>query len=302
MLLLDLELVVGGAGDDLELEAGQGVVGHDLAERARGEDVRLHVVDRIGRDRLGVKLVHRPAHPLLVDIGDEELDAFRVEVLGEEVAGLAEALDGHLEPRKVVGAVHPLGARLDPVVHAPRGHRRGVAASAQRAGDAGDVGRLMPHPLHVGHARPHVLRGDVATTQAVHEAAEGAEERLALLGPGIPDDDRLAAAQVQPRRRRLVGHAAGEPEHVFERLRLVGEGPHAATTQRGAEHGVVDRDDGLESGGLVGTEHHLLVVPLTHQFEHAGGHRSLLLQGEVQGAVGTGGGGSTGVSALKRRG
>jgi hypothetical protein len=76
----------------------------------------------------------------------------------------------------------------------------------------------------------------------------------------VPDDDRLAAAEVEPGQRCLVGHALGEVEHVVDGigLGLVGVEPRAS--QAGAEGGRVDRDDGGEATRLVLAEDDLFVA------------------------------------------
>jgi hypothetical protein len=112
------------------------------------------------------------------------------------------------------------------------------------AADADHVVALHEHPLHVLDGGAYVLGGDVAAAQALHEAAVGAEEHLVLLGLGGADDDRLAAPQVEARRGRLVGHAAGEAEDVAQGVGLGVVVPHAAAAEGGAEGGVVDGDDG----------------------------------------------------------
>jgi hypothetical protein len=73
---------------------------------------------------------------------------------------------------------------------------------------AGDEGRFLVDELHVVDVDADVLGGDVTAVERVDEAAEGAEQRLGLVLRGIADDHCLAAAQVQARHRRLVGHAA----------------------------------------------------------------------------------------------
>src|SRR5690606_12103936 len=59
---------------------------------------------------------------------------------------------------------------------------------------------------------------------------------------------------------RLVSHAARQAQHVAHRLLLGGIRPHAAAAERGAEVGIVDGDDRLQSALVVADEDHLLVV------------------------------------------
>jgi hypothetical protein len=68
---------------------------------------------------------------------------------------------------------------------------------------------------------------------------------------GIADDHGLAAAEVEAGERVLVGHAAGQVQHVLERLGLGGVRIEAGAAEGGAERGGVDRDDRAQTGGLV---------------------------------------------------
>src|SRR3989475_8162094 len=73
------ELVVRRTRYDLDLQPRDGGVVDHGAERARGEDARPHVVDRVRRDRLRPTLLHHALHPLRIDVG-----AGDVRPLGEE--------------------------------------------------------------------------------------------------------------------------------------------------------------------------------------------------------------------------
>src|SRR5262249_32695765 len=78
----------------------------------------------------------------------------------------------------------------------------------------------------------------------------------------ITDDDRLAAAVVKPRERVLVGHGAGQVQHVGQRRILAGVGVKARAAERGTERGRVDGDDRPEAAGPVLAEDDLLVSVL----------------------------------------
>src|SRR5690606_40650865 len=71
-------------------------------------------------------------------------------------------------------------------------------------------------PIYAGAA---VFRGDVVTAQIVDELAERAKQRRAIELRARPDDHALAATQRESRDRRLVGHAACQPQRVRDRLR-----------------------------------------------------------------------------------
>src|SRR5690606_14412949 len=90
------------------------------------------------------------------------------------------------------------------------------------------------------------------------------------------DDHRLAAADVQAGDRVLVGHAARQAQDVVQRLLLGLVRPHAGAAQRRAQHGVVDRDDGLQARVLVVAEDDLFVAEGVQLFED---HRQTPLHG-----------------------
>jgi hypothetical protein len=139
---------------------------------------------------------------------------------------------------------------------------------------AGHVLGLAVHVFHVVDVDADVFGGDVAAAQRFDELAERAEQRFALVLRRVADDHGLAAADVQARHRVLVGHAAREAQHVVQRVGLGLVRPHARAAQRGAEHGVVDGDDGLQARILVVAEHDLLVAVGVEGFEnHRGSGR-----------------------------
>ena len=112
-----------------------------------------------------------------------------------------------------------------------------------------------------------VLGRDVAPVERVDEAAERAEQRLALVLARIADDDGLAAAEVESRDRCLEGHAAREAHRVDDRLALVLVRPHADAAERRPERGVVDADHRAQVRVRLVAEHDLLVLVLVHQVE-----------------------------------
>ena len=128
--------------------------------------------------------------------------------------------------------------------------------------------------FHVRGARPHVLGGDVAPTERLHEAAMGAEHRLAVLPLVVAHEDGLAAAEVDAGHRGLVGHPAGEPERVGDGIVRAGILPESGAAECRAERGIVDRDDAEVAGTRLMAERDLLVVVL--------GHRLLEVHGSVR--------------------
>ncbi|MCY1533494.1 hypothetical protein D9M68_688230 [compost metagenome] len=200
-----------------------------------------------------------------MDVADPELGAGVLEVLGQGEAHLADALDGHAQAGEVVAAEAVLHRHADTDEGAIGGRRRrvaiaGAAAQGFAGAGAGHVAAALGHDAHFGDAGAGVGGGDVAAAQAVDEIAHGLEQRLALVAMRVADDHGLAAAQRQVGQGRLVGHAAGQAQHITQRLFVIQVGPHAAAAQGRAEVAVVDGDDGLEAGRLVVAEDHLLVI------------------------------------------
>jgi hypothetical protein len=88
---------------------------------------------------------------------------------------------------------------------------------------------------------------------------------LVSVGPlRVGDDDRLAAAEVEAGHGTLVGHPARKAQHVAQRGIGVLVLPHAGAAERGAERGVVDRDDAEVAARRFMGEDHLLVAHGLH--------------------------------------
>jgi hypothetical protein len=124
---------------------------------------------------------------------------------------------------------------------------------------AGHVPGLPGHQIHVGHVCADVAGGVVTAAQRLDEPPVRAQQRLGLDLLRVAPDDRLAAAEVEPRERVLVRHAAGQLEHVVQGSLFVDVRVEPGATERGAESGRVDPDDRLQAGLLVLTEDDLLV-------------------------------------------
>ena len=120
-----------------------------------------------------------------------------------------------------------------------------VARTAVRHGATGHEAALLGDDVHVLGVGADVAGGVVAPGQRLDEAPVGAEQRRRLLGVRVADDHCLAAAEVEPGHRRLVGHPAGEVQRVAQRLGVAGVGVEAGAAERRTAGGGVDRDDGL---------------------------------------------------------
>ena len=121
-----------------------------------------------------------------------------------------------------------------------------------------------PVSERVGHFHEFIVSLDDAVFVTDGRYREQSAEQLGAAGcarPGrVAHDHGLAATEVEPGEGRLVGHAAGEVEHVGEGVggRGVRQEPGAAEGR--TEGGGVDRDDGAQAGLRILGEDDLLVL------------------------------------------
>ena len=111
-----------------------------------------------------------------------------------------------------------------------------------------------------------------------------AENGLAVGPLVVADDDGLAAAEAEPGHRRLVGHAAGQPQRVGDGVVGGVVLPEAGAAEGGPEGGVVDGDDAeIAAGGFV-AEDHLLVAVSGDVLEqiHGSTHWELAVEGPAR--------------------
>src|SRR5674476_1006877 len=249
--------VVRRAGNDLALELRDRLVVDDATKRAWREDVGLHTTDLIGRDGARAELRDDLLHTLGVDIGDDELRAGLVQLLGDVVADMARALKRYSLGAEIIRAPPLLRRRLDGAEDAVRRDGRRVAGELH---EAGDILRLHVHEVHVGRARAHVFRRDVAAAQRLHEAAVRTEDHLAVGRLVVADDDRLAAAEIETGYGVLVRHAAREAKRVDDRLLVARVLPEAGAAEGRSERGAVHGDDAAVAGGGIVADHELLVI------------------------------------------
>src|SRR5690606_33421307 len=112
------------------------------------------------------------------------------------------------------------------------------------------------------------------------------EQHLAPRSLGVADDHCLAATQVDPGDRGLVGHAAREAQHIDQRFALGRVIPEAGPAQRRPQRGVVDRDDATVIRRRLVAEQYLLVSVLADQLEDV--HSALLESLRLRPALGHG--------------
>ena len=127
---------------------------------------------------------------------------------------LADALDADGLPGQAGITPEMIGGRAHALENAERGEDGGVTGPAVRHGPAGHVGALARDDIHVLAVRADVARGDVAAVQRLDEPAVSAEQGLGLELGRIPDDHCLAAAEVEPGQRVLVGHGSRQVQRI----------------------------------------------------------------------------------------
>ena len=62
------------------------------------------------------------------------------------------------------------------------------------------------YKIHIGKGDAHILSRDIGAVETVDEARECVEKSGCLVSPGISDDDRFAAAEIETCNRVLLGH------------------------------------------------------------------------------------------------
>ena len=198
------------------------------------------------------------------------------QVLHEVVAHLADAGDADGAAGERGSA--PGGLRGGPhaLEDAVRREHRAVARPALGDRAPGHEAALLGDDVHVLGVGADVAGGVVAAVEGLHEAPVGVQQGGGLVGERVADDHGLAAAEVEPGHRGLVGHPAGEVQHVTQGVVVAAVGVEPGAAQRGAPGGGVDRDERAEAAALVGTDDDLLVpVEIVEQaillWGHGGG-------------------------------
>ena len=182
-------------------------------------------------------------------------------------ADVSESLEGHCTAGQAVVSPPRLGRRLHAQVDAQSGHERGVAASSQRLGQSDDVLRLLGYVLEVVGSHAYVLSRDVPPSERIDVPPEGAKHGLGLVGAGVCDDEGLRPAKVESGDGGLVGHRAGQSEHVHDGVVLACVRPHPEASAAGTQGGVVNRDERPQALRRLMADEQLLVAVRLHVFE-----------------------------------
>ena len=178
----------------------------------------------------------------------------------------ASPAQGRLPPHVLGGSPHALE---DAVCREQRGVARPPVLGRAPRGPPG----LLSDDVHVGDVGAHVAGRDVTPTQGLDEPAVGPQQLGCLVGGGVADDHRLAAAVVQTGERVLARHGAREPQHVGQGEVHAGVGVEAGAPEARAQGRVVQGDDRAQPGVGIGAEHDLLV---SAEVDEVGCHVSTL--------------------------
>ena len=183
---------------------------------------------------------------------------------------MTQALHGHPYALQFVTpeAVHQRLAQSDE--HAQR-RAGGRVSTVLRRGDARDTGCGLSHHAQVIHGCPGVLRRYVTPSQRVDKTPHGQEQLPGPVLRRVPDDHGLASPEGKARKRRLVGHAPGQAQHIIQCCLLGLVGIHAAATHRGTQRGVMHRDDGPQATLAIAAKYQLLVFIKGNGIENAHG-------------------------------
>ncbi len=258
------QLVVGRPGHHPAAQRVDRLGPDHRTERARREHVALLGVHALGCAGRRAER-HERRHPVGVDVRDVTTRARVQQVADEAGPDVARALHGHADAGHVVAEPGLGQGGAHAAEDAPRRHRRRVARAAPLDRQAGDVIGLERDDLGVGGARADVLGRQVAAAERVDEPAQRPEQEMRLVRARVAQDDGLAAAQVEPGDGVLVGHPAGQAQHVGEGGLVGRVAPHADAAERGPEGGVVDGDDRPQPRlGLVAHDHLLVLVEELH--------------------------------------
>ena len=192
------------------------------------------------------------------DIADRQPHAFIRQLPAQVPADMAQALDDDPQPVQAVAAQPVIDGGPDAHEDAARRGGRRIAAAAFL--QAGDMPGDAPDDRHVLDRSSDILGDDVASGQPVDGTPHGRYQFGGLLLARIADDHRFAAAEGQVGERVLIRHAARQAQRILHGLIFARISPHATTAQGWAAGGVVNGDDGFQTGFRVRCEHDLFVT------------------------------------------
>lgn len=191
------QLIVGRSCNYFRLQKRDRVVVDDGSQGAWRENIAVHAENFVHAYCFGAKIVDSAVYVFFIDVGNNQVCAFFVQMAAEVVGYVPHALNRYYAARQVVAAIRELGSGFHPAVHAVGSHRRRVAAGAKGWRYACYIISLKVDHIHIGNSRTYVFGCNVAAIQALNVTAKGTEQLFALVFARIADDDRFSAADVQ---------------------------------------------------------------------------------------------------------
>ena len=241
------QLRTGGTGHGGATQLADAVAIEHGAKAAGREDVAGGAEQGVIGDRVCAELLHGQLHFALVDVADQQFGAGGMQLFGEGVTDVAQALDRHAQAFEIVAAQarHRGGADTGEYAHGGMGRR--VAGG----GGAGDEAGLLGNAIHVGHRGAAVDGGDIAAIKLLDTSPEGFKQGRAAFHMGGAQDHGATTAYRQTRQGGLVAHALGQACGVGHRAFVVGICEVTTTTQGRPQAAVVDGYDRLQPGRRV---------------------------------------------------
>src|ERR1051326_4979995 len=107
----------------------------------------------------------------------------------------------------------------------------------------------------------------------MNEPCQRPQPRLALIAPGIADNNTFASAIRDATRRAFIGHAARQSQHILDSIRLTLVRPHAYSPGSRAKCSIMDGDDGAQSQRFFLAEEEVFVIIRAHAVKNKALHR-----------------------------
>src|SRR5690348_16016349 len=105
------------------------------------------------------------------------------------------------------------------------------------------------------------------------EACQRPQARLALVAPWIAANNTFASTIRDTTGGALIGHAARQPQHILDSIRLALIRPHAYSPGSRAKRGIMDGDDGAQSQRFFLAEEEVFVIIRGHAVKNKALHR-----------------------------
>jgi len=141
------QLRTGGTGNGGAAQLADALAIEYGAQAAGCEDVAGGAEQGIVGDGVCAQLLHGQLHLAVVDVADQQFGPGGVQLLGQGITDVAQALDRHAQALEVITAQACHRGGTDTGEYAHGGMRRRVASGA----GAGDIAGVLGDAVHVGH-------------------------------------------------------------------------------------------------------------------------------------------------------